>query len=785
MEIEKEMEGFVRDYGTGGQIPDPPAFVNYQTPDAIPSSSARPTFRLAQFTRSSSREIPIQYNSTPPDDEPVINTAGVGAGGGLRRTDTQISEGAGLSRQPTRNSQQASQQQVPQTNGTSHQRSASSVSPSPPTNTHQVLQRRLTASAQSAQLQRVLQDPHAEPIDPNAETYIKVGSNAYKVDLSKDPQNQSGSSVRNGVAAPTRQNNGTAVDPLVKQLEELQNTVSTTGSGRRNTLVISTANTKPAPTSEQKAAHVSLPASGRSGSSGAGSSSLAPIPAPTSSRGSSPQQNRAPSPLRDYRNPAEAIVGTHPSVSRPTSPNPPTAAFMVPPTIPPSASDVVADYQQSLPGEHKSVISRPNSSLAQQNQGQNLARPSSQLGHAGIGAHGSRSNSPQPLSRGPSPAPSPARNSFMQPPSSVGPGVVRAPSPNAVGIALDPSGRVLHDDMALRYQQQAPQQQQLQRPPQTQHPAYNPPPLPAQQQQQQQQRRLSYVSAPPVSHAMAYAVTHPPNGYHTPSPQPSYVQPPATLQPGYNPSAAQYPTLPQQQQQQQAQQQQQQQLRYQQQQAPPPQQPQPQPGYNNVNIQRNPSLAHYNGAVPPQQQVQPSQQILATHQQAHVPNVYTQTQQPRYQQQQPQQQLQQPPYVYHEPPSTRRSPSPVPPPQATDDNTRILFYGGFPIFLWSILFFSDSCVSESAVWLFGYHWRRIRLSSWRYHSCYGHTWWRLVEWWAAWWKSPAKRTECIPKQFRMPILVPSDCRWMFLGSINAFVFSYDAMPTDCLPFVIP
>ena len=669
------MEGFVRDYSTGNLIPDPPAFVNYQTPDAIPSASAPPTTRPAQFTRSTTREIPIRQNSIPVDDEPVINSAGVGAGGGLRRSDTHNQrESADLSRQPTRNSQPPPQQ-VPYTNGTSLHRSASSVSPSPSTNNSQpVLQRRLTASAQSAQLQRVLQDPHAETIDPTAETYIKVGNNAYKVDLSKDPQKQPGSSVRNSLSSPTKQNNGTTADPLVKHLEELQNTVSTTGSGRRNTLIT---NTKQPATPEQKSGHVSLPA-GRLESAGGGSSSLAPITAP-SPGGSGPQQNRAPTPVGDYQNPAQEVVGTYPPASRPVSPapQPSTAAFMVPkPSISPSGSEnvseVPADYQQSLPGEHKSVHrdesnSRPhtpNSSLAQNNQGQNLTGPSSQLGHAGVGTHGSRSNSP---------VSNQVPNSLMQPPNSGGQGVVRASSPNSVGIALDTSGRVLHDEMAQQYQQQQQQQQQhhvpqqLQRqtlPPQTQHPAYNPPPPPPQQQQQQQQllsqRRVSYVNSPPVSPGMAppvapapYAVTSSPNTYQT--------QPPAPQQPSYNSSTVQYQPPPPHQQQQQP--------RYQQQQQPPPQQV----SYNNVNIQRNPSLAHHNGPPPPQQQVQQPQQILAVQQQQErVTNMQSQVQQSRYQQQ-PQQPQQ------YEPAGTRRSPSPVPPPQTTEE-PKILFYGKLLIF---------------------------------------------------------------------------------------------------------
>ena len=78
MEAEKDMENFVHNYGTGNQIPDPPAFVNYNTADAVPSSSSRRTSRPAQFVRATQRE-PILRNSAEPDsEEPVVNTAGIG-----------------------------------------------------------------------------------------------------------------------------------------------------------------------------------------------------------------------------------------------------------------------------------------------------------------------------------------------------------------------------------------------------------------------------------------------------------------------------------------------------------------------------------------------------------------------------------------------------------------------------------------------------------------------------------------------------------------------------------
>ena len=690
------MENFVRDYGTGNQIPDPPAFVNYQIADAIPSSSARPTSRPAQFVRSSARELPPRQMSMPPEEEPIVNTAGIGAGGGAgagagRRIDPYgPGEGSDLSRQNTR-----SVTSTPYTNG---YHSGTSTSPSgapPPQSVHRnsTMSTQSHPSHQSQQLQRMLQDPYADPIDPTADTYIKVGSSVYKVDPSKDPQQQPVSSFRGSPASPTKQAVGSDTDPLMKQLEELKNAVSTTGSVRRNTLV------KPKPggtTPDPKPEHRStLSTSSRNGT---GPTSLSPpVTGGTS-------VNRSPSPVRDYRNSAEVVVGAHPSASRPSSPNPPTAAFMVPKTAQSGAEsvkDVLADYQQSLPGERKS-ISRSNSrghapSISQGSiqipQGQNLARPSSQLGHAGVGAHGSRSNSPQPISRGPSPQPGQVSRNFIQPPAQVGAGVARAPSPNTVGIALDPSGRVLHDEMAQRYQQQGPpppQPSPLQRPPQTQQPSYNPPPPPQQslvQHHPQQQRRSSYTPsmAPPVAQ-QTYAVTPPPPGaYPAPSPQPNYVQQqqqqqqqPPPHQPAYNAPPPQAQPLQYQPPQQQ------QQPRYNQ-----PQQQQPPPGqYGSVNsingVQRGGPMAYYGNQTPPQQQqVQPLQiQPLQTQQ---PPPQMLAVQPPQQQQQQqqrgvqPQQQqrgYQQPQQQYRDPsPAAGRSPSPQPPPQTTEDGSSILFYG--------------------------------------------------------------------------------------------------------------
>ncbi|KAF6759996.1 SH3 domain-containing protein [Ephemerocybe angulata] len=677
MEPDREMENFVRDYGTGNEMPSPPQFVNYNTPDAIPSSASRPATRPADFVRSSTRELfPRDPVERPAEDEPPVNTAGVGAGGGSRQS--MALDVAGLQGHDARGRNSVSPVNgygQPHTNGVSS--APPNPSPEPPNGWN--TQRKPTVTAQPpSSAPRLPHDPMAEPIDPNAETYIKVGNNAYKVDLSRDPQQQRSLAPinRSAPASPVKlssspvKQDGT-IDPLQRQLQELQNAVSATGSTRRNTMH------RP-PTAEQKSTSPAphSPAAQTQSLTNAPKSLLPPGQPST-------QGNRSPSPSRDYRNSADLVVGSHPSApasSRPASPNPPTAAVYAPSHE--AINDVLADYQQSLPGERKSISrnnsanrGRPTSAQPQGhaphrsdasinlpaqvnnlNQGQGLQRPTSGMGHAGVGAYGgSRSNSPLPQSRGPSPAPNASRNTLVSPAQNI----ARAPSPNSVGIALDPSGRVMHDELAQGYQQptqarrqsQPPPQhpQQQQRPPQQlQQPSYHPPAAPSPQQQQQQpaQRRASYV--PPVAAPPATVIATPPApqmyGVTPPPPPPSNVNLLYQQQ-----QAAAPPQQP---------------IGYQQ---PPPQQAPPNP-YGTAAAQRN--SAGMNGFydAPPQQQ----QQAPYSGQ--------------RQLQQQPQQGLAQP--AYQQAPqqqqqwnrgtspaaAVRRSPSPQPPQPTTTDGSTILFY---------------------------------------------------------------------------------------------------------------
>ena len=92
--------------------------------------------------------------------------------------------------------------------------------------------RPMTVTQSSQLLYTLLHDLTAEPIDPMAETFIKVRSNAYKVDLLKDPQKQGGSSSHTGGPLSSSTQNGT-IDPLAKHMEDLKSAISSSGSVRR------------------------------------------------------------------------------------------------------------------------------------------------------------------------------------------------------------------------------------------------------------------------------------------------------------------------------------------------------------------------------------------------------------------------------------------------------------------------------------------------------------------------------------------------------------------------
>ncbi|OSC97342.1 hypothetical protein PYCCODRAFT_1399063 [Trametes coccinea BRFM310] len=621
LEVEKDMENFVRDYGTGNAIPDPPPFIDYTNPDAQPASQQRPSTRPANFARQSQRprQIPSAQQQPEPEEEP-INMTGVGTGAAPRATDQQLQRSQTQSRSSSRAQDPIQQNGVYQNGAANGRITPANVGMREP-------------------------DPHADPIDPTAKTMLKVGANAYEVNLDRDPQAHSGpAAAGSAIAARVGQDD----DPLRRQMDELRNASSAGGGSVRRS-----GQWRVPPPQTQS------PPGGSGPSRGApGASSLSPPPG--GSAGGGP-------PNRDYRNSAEIVVGSYPpqamSTSRPTSPNPPTNVHMRPPsqngTVPASSvsvQDVLADYQQSFPGERKST-SRRNShagsisgqasisgqqSIASNQQGSSIRdRPlSSEGGQAGIGAQG-RSTSPQPfapLSRSTSPAmqgaPASNRNSYSRGPQGAGaaasyghahsgststrqgsisipqqPAHQQRPTSPSIGIQLDPTGRVVADDMAAIYAHQQPQQpgSQYRQPPPQQQPVL----------QQPIQRRPSYNAGP---NGAPYGAAPPPQAH------PYGAGPPA-------------------------------------------------PVYNAPVQQHN----QYNAPAPaPQQPVYPQQPPV----QGHPSQMYGYTQPPA----QGGALVSRGPSMnngYYQPPAVQRAPSPQPPPasqpppptgQYTDDGRGVLFY---------------------------------------------------------------------------------------------------------------
>ena len=504
-EPEKDHENFVRDYGTGNAMPDPPQFVNYSSAEGAPltSSASKVTSRPAQFSRVTQRinRIATAAPQQPqPEDEPVVNTAGVGSGNRPPNpNDNTLARG--LSRSSTR-------RQAPPTNGnntTNGPVNGVSPSSSPPA----MPQRPPTNNASSA---------------PLTQHELVVGENSYKVDLSKDQQATS--------RPPTNSSKvGGEADPMFQAMASLRNGAGAT-VGRSATRRV------PAPDAP-----------------GTGSVSASPSKALT------PPIPVSPTKKIDYRNSAEFVVGGPPAPhSRSTSPVPPTANFMQPPSQAPApvVDSVIDSYHQSFPGERRSRSNSRRGSFnapqpvatqqSQASQGNHLERPlSREGGHAGVGANGrSRSPSVGPPASPISPVPSgPARGGNHLDQGSAGQGQYRATTPNSVGIALDPHGNVAMDAMADVYrQQQQAQARQAQAPP----PMQALPPAPVQYQQPPTQLQPGGGLAPRPSQRQT-GITNPyvpPASWQTqpsaPAPQQYVVSAAATQQaPHHTPAYVQPP----------------------------------------------------------------------------------------------------------------------------------------------------------------------------------------------------------------------------------------------------
>ncbi|KAF8845902.1 hypothetical protein BDN67DRAFT_939263 [Paxillus ammoniavirescens] len=489
LEPEKDMENFVREYGTGNAILEPPVFVNYANTDASPVSSTRAVTRPANFVRSSQRPAVSRGASLPQDDDPYDDTnhAGVGAGGGGPSRSTPP-ESVALSRSATQRSMSGRSQ----ANGINGH-------VSPP---HDPQRRNSTASGLVKPTREIR--GAGDPLDPTvSSTQLVIGNQAWNVDPNDDPQ-QKTNQLRASPPAGDQ-------DPLAQHMAELNNAVAASGAGRRNTI---RRNPQPSSIDSRKGTGDSLatPSSGTSAIS-----------------------------ANHFRNSAEVVVGSYPlAPSRSTSPNPvaPRAALAGPPqtSVPPPASNVsvekvLNDYSRPFPGEPRSransYVGPPPPSIANQNQDQVGPRPTSRGGYPGVGTQSLINRAPSPA-RGPSPT---AMQPYRGPPAPSTTSLNRSASitqrpvtpNNPVGIALGPDGRVVHDMMIQPVQRQPSshygQPNGPPQPTQPPHPySYNEPSR-ALTHQQQQPPRNDYGAVAPNP----YGTSQPPYGNYVHPPQhPAY-----------------------------------------------------------------------------------------------------------------------------------------------------------------------------------------------------------------------------------------------------------------------
>ncbi|KAI6043491.1 hypothetical protein EDC04DRAFT_710864 [Pisolithus marmoratus] len=445
MEPDKEMDNFVRDYGTGSAIPEPPTFIDYANTDAPPVNHNRIMTRPAAFARVTQRvlkSMPAQEEETPFDTG--ANHAGIGAGGGppTRGAPTE----ADLSRSATHRSQKSQANGINGHMSPSREQSSSAIQQQ--AQAQQAQRRSSNASAllrspsqgrthghaqsqshSRSQMSSAAQVHHPDPVDPTvSSTQLVIGNNAWEVDPSNDPQQQrSGPSTAQATARKSPPvGTGAGDDPLVKQMAELSTAAAAAkGPERRNTVRKDT------------------PSSGTSPPLGGKPSEALSTPALGSTRGNS----------------GDVAAGSYPLAhSRPSSPNPvpPTPVLAVPPSrggtsststslsgvsgphtsmsgagagMPPSSApgsvsveQVVANYQRPFPGEPRSRANsyvgvapppiaagqpppgtgRILSQSPQQMQQDPGPRPTSRAGYPGIGTTSLVANAPSPA-RGMSP----------------------------------------------------------------------------------------------------------------------------------------------------------------------------------------------------------------------------------------------------------------------------------------------------------------------------------------------------------------------------------------------
>ncbi|KAI9638499.1 uncharacterized protein MKK02DRAFT_22379 [Dioszegia hungarica] len=499
-EPQGDMVAFVRGWGTGDQIPDPPRFINYSAGEYPPHSSSH----IANFQRETNKTPLAALSQYVPD----------------------------VRSEPT-----PSEVEKPQSNGFSLHDGPNGSAPPPPSGNDKpkapfggvALPGMASASAQTP-----TSPPTTEALPKR---YSSMGPPAPATNMTMpEPRVPS----RQGPPSPAPNAQVDEEDPMAKALADLR-TQPPSGSIRRG-----------ASHRRPESMYSSVGAASRNGSAVGRTQSPAPGTGPSNGNRMSyqtpPSGALSPPPAGhtaaalarsmddfqrqsnkrgsvSYNNAGQDIVGAHPS-SRSASPAPsgnggrgPSSAMMQAPSQPAThvADGVLSQYHQAFPGERERERSRSRAgSVTSHVSGAGSfhapiapgppASPTPREGFSGIGA-GGRSPSPHPphfASPGPSPNISGPGQGQGQGPGGMGTGNL---GPQNMGIKLDAAGGVAQDSMAEAYRRQYQQQQGF-APPQAGGQGvgagfggYLPPRSDSHPQQPQQQQQQSYGAPSPAGPA--------------------------------------------------------------------------------------------------------------------------------------------------------------------------------------------------------------------------------------------------------------------------------------------
>ncbi|EJT46207.1 hypothetical protein A1Q1_05164 [Trichosporon asahii var. asahii CBS 2479] len=499
-----DMVNFVRGWGTGDQIPDPPRFIDYSRGEYHPD----PSFHQAKFKRLSNRPpVPVTRGpdpeSEPEDVAPSVATPVVTAA-------------------------------VMNNNGPSAEDASDGIE-------------RLTLTDNGPQPRPDSGVTPGMPFDPKAAGVSTAGlPSQYEVPPAAPPKTTTAPAAP-APPSPSSRDVADDDDPMAKALADLRNNPPGPNSIRRGastrrtdslyggSQVSSVVGGGIARAASPATSAVGSTLSQRShvrGGSVVDSSLIPPAQGHTAAAlaKSMAEFERRGRNSVNYSNYADDVVGAHPA-SRPTSPagsnRAPSPAMMQAPSQPAShiADDVMQQYHQAFPGER--ARSRPASIYSNRSrQGSINEKPEpaaeAREGFVGIGTgNAARSPSPQPQSTFRSTSPAPPRS------NSGGLG------PQNIGISLDERGGVAHDSMAEAYrqqhlEQQRQQEQQRRDQPQQAYGGYQSPPG-QQQQPQQSYQQPQQPQQQQYGHQQQHSISS--SGYHgsgyQQQPQQAYGQQPA------------------------------------------------------------------------------------------------------------------------------------------------------------------------------------------------------------------------------------------------------------------